>query len=254
MNRLIEIVAMSVGGLSFFLVAFVGFASLTGRDVSQVAVIGKLFPSPAPHEPDAKDPAAEGAAHDAGAADEHARGMSDAAVIEASLGVLSAWTLPSPYSSSELRALSEEIKEKRAELEEVERALARRERAVQDDEGELAERLKTLEELQKHLENLQAELSEREQAVARQEDAVLASSDSRWTSVAGVVGAIEEPAAAAARLQEYEPDEAAKILRALGDDVRAGEILNALEESRWKEYVGAYTAEKARAGGKSKKK
>jgi hypothetical protein len=46
MNRLIEIAVMAIGGLSLFLVAFVGFASLSGKDVSQVAVIGKLFPAP----------------------------------------------------------------------------------------------------------------------------------------------------------------------------------------------------------------
>ena len=40
MNRLIEIVAMTVGGFSLFLVCFVGFATLSGKDVSQVAVIG----------------------------------------------------------------------------------------------------------------------------------------------------------------------------------------------------------------------
>ncbi len=253
MNRIIEIAVMAIGGLSLFLVCFVGFASLSGKDMSQVAVIGKLFPAPPSESGEHGSAAVEGEHADAKSG-AHESSLSDAAVIEASLGVLSAWTLPSPYSSSELRVLSEEIKRKRAELEEFEHALARRERAVQDDEGELAERLKTLEQMQEHLENLQGELSEREQAVARQEDAVQAGADSRWTSVAGVIGAIEEPAAAAKRLAEYEPEEAAKILRALGDDVRAGEILNALEESRWKEYVGAYTAEKARAGGKSKRK
>lgn len=250
MNRIIEIAAMTVGGLSLFLVCFVGFASLSGRDMSQVAVIGKLFPAPAGES--GEHGAAE-AEHDDGGGKEE-KNLSDAAVIEASLGVLSAWTLPSPYSSSELRVLSEEIKKKRGELEEAEHALARRERAVQDDEQELAERLKTLEELQKHLETVQGELSEREQAVARQENAVQSNADARWASVASVIGAIEEPAAAAKRVAEYEPEEAAKILRALGDDARAGEILNALEESRWKEYVSAYTAEKARAGGKGRKK
>lgn len=252
MNRIIEIAAMAIGGMSLFLVAFVGFASLSGKDMSQVAVIGKLFPKP-PEEKDEHAAVAEiTPAEQKG--DGRARGLSDAAVIEASLGVLSAWTLPSPYSTSELRVLSEEIKAKRAELEEQEHALARRERECADSEQELQERLKTLTELQQHLQTLQAELSEREQTVARQEDAVQASADSRWSAVAGVIAAIEEPTAAAKRLQEYPPEEAAKILRAMGDDERAGEILNALEETRWKEYVGAYTAEKARAGGKGKRK
>jgi flagellar motility protein MotE (MotC chaperone) len=251
MNRIIEIAAMTIGGLSLFLVAFVGFASLSGKDMSQVAVIGKLFPAPAGE----KDEHAAGGVEHA-AADEPEKELSDAAVIEASLGVLSAWTLPSPYSSSELRVLSEEIKKKRATLEEAEHALARRARAVQDGERELEERMKTITELQRHLEGLQQELSERELSVARREDSLEAGADARWASVAGVIGALAGPAEAAKRLQEYEPGEAARILCALGDDERAGEILNAVGESRWKEYVGAYTAEKARAtaGGKGKRK
>ena len=87
MNRIIEIVAMSIGGLSLFLVCFVGFVSLSGRDASQVAVIGKLFP--ASKEPD------EQAERVAGAVEpENQESLSDAAVIESRRGVLSAWSLP----------------------------------------------------------------------------------------------------------------------------------------------------------------
>lgn len=246
MNRLIEIGAMAVGGLSLFLVCFVGFVSLSGRDVREVAVIGKLFPAPPEGEPHGEAPAGAEHAAEAGAG-EHAQNLSDAAVIEASLGVLSAWTLPSPYSASELRVLSEEIKHKREELEQRELALGRRERAVVEDEGELAERLKMLEELREHLESLQAELGERENAVTRLEDAAQASKDARWGEVAGVIGALEEPAAAAKKLLEFPPEEAAKVLRALGDDTRAGEILNQVPPADWKAYVEAYTTEKARA-------
>jgi hypothetical protein len=246
MNRIIEIVAMAVGGLSLFLVCFVGFVSLSGRDVSQVAVIGKLFPAPpAPEQTDGKlaAPAEPGA--------EQAQSLSDAAVIEASLGLLSAWTLPSPYSSSELRVLSEEIKRKHGELEQRELSLARRERAVVEDEGELEERLRTLEELRTHLETLQVELAEREVELSRAEDALQAGQDSRWAEVAGVIGALEEPSAAARRLQEFPPEEAAKVLKALGDDARAREILNQVQGAQWKEYLDAYTSEKARSSARN---
>jgi flagellar motility protein MotE (MotC chaperone) len=250
MNRIIEIVAMAVGGLSLFLVCFVGFASLAGKDVSQVAVIGKLFPAPA--EPGEGHGEEAGGEHAAEENEHQGEALSDTAVIEASLGVLSAWTLPSPYSTSELRVLTAELKQKRTELEEEEHALARRERAVKEDELELAERVKSLEEMRLHLESLQQELAEREAELERKDAAREASKDAGWAEVARVLATIEEPAAAAKRLSEYEPDEAAKILRALGDDTRAGEILNAVEGPRWKEYVSAYTAEKARAGAKKK--
>lgn len=232
MNRLLEIFAMAVGGLSLFTVAFVGFATLSGRDMSQVAVIGKLFPAPA--EPGAAEPAVP--------VDEEPRNLSDAAVVEASLGVLSAWTLPSPYSTSELRVLTQELKTKRGELEERERALARRERGVEQDERALEERRRTLEELRQRIEGLQADLAEREVELARREAAVQAGSEAGWIEVARVLAAIEDPAEAAKKLQEYEPSEAARILRNLGDEARAGEILNAVAPARWKEYVDAYSA------------
>ncbi|MEQ1895110.1 MAG: hypothetical protein ABL998_21430 [Planctomycetota bacterium] len=257
MNKIIEIVAMAVGGLSLFLVAFVGFASMSGRDVSKVALIGKLFPPPAETAGEHGESGGEHApAGESGEHDEqegHEETLSDSAVIEASLGVLSAWTLPSPYSTSELRVLSEEIKKKHAELEERELSLGRRERAVSEDEHELEERLKTLEELRTHLESMQTELTEKESELARQESSLEAGKDARWAQVALVIGGIEEPAAAAKKLQEFPAEDAAKILRALGDEARASEILNQVDQARWKSYVDAYTFEKARAG-KSKKK
>jgi flagellar motility protein MotE (MotC chaperone) len=255
MNKIIEIVAMAVGGLSLFLVAFVGFASMSGRDVSKVAIIGKLFPPPA--EPAGEHGASAGEHALAGEGGEHGaeeggheETLSDSAVIEASLGVLSAWTLPSPYSTSELRVLSEEIKRKHTELEERELSLGRRERAVSEDEHELEERLQTLEELRTHLESLQADLAEKESELARQESSLEAGKDARWTQVALVIGGIEDPSAAAKKLQEFPAEDAAKILRAIGDDARASEILNQVEPARWKSYVDAYTFEKARAGKK----
>ena len=81
MNRIVEIVAMTVGGLSLFLVAFVGFVSLSGRDVSEVAVLGKLFAAPTGG---GEGPVA-GEEH-ATEADHAPQDLSDAAVVEASLG------------------------------------------------------------------------------------------------------------------------------------------------------------------------
>jgi flagellar motility protein MotE (MotC chaperone) len=240
MNRIIEITAMAVAGLSLFLVSFVGFAALSGKDMSQVAVIGRLFP--APPEPGAGDARADAPAS-AGAPSE--KGLSDEAVIEASLGILSAWTLPSPFSTSELRALSEALEHEGRELDQREQALARREKLVQEDEQELEERLRTLEELRTRLEGLQQELAERDVELARREDAALAGEEARWAEVGRVIGGLED-AQAGKRLLEYEPQEAARILRALGDDERAGEILNQVQGTRWKEYVDAYTAGKAR--------
>jgi len=235
MNRIIEIVAMVVGGLSLFLVCFVAFAAMSGRDMSQVAVLGKLFPAPVAHDE---------AQHEDGGERQpsHKNELSDTAVIESSLGLLSAWTLPSPYSTSELRGMSEELKHKLDELDQREQALDRRERDLQTSEQEVEERLRTLEELRKRLESLQAEIAQREQDVSGKEDAARMGREAHWTDLAAVIGGIDDTSVAAKRLQEFEPAEAGEILRALNDDERASEILNAIDGALWKEYVAAYTA------------
>jgi flagellar motility protein MotE (MotC chaperone) len=248
MNRIIEIVAMVLGGLSIFIVCFVGFVAMSGKPVSQIAVIGGLFP--AAHPPESGQEAGHdgGGTHEAAAID--TRGgdqshMSDSAVIESSLGILSAWTLPSPYSTSELRQLSAEIKQRHEELEAREQALARRERAVQDDERGLDERRESLEGLRKHLESLQKEIVLQEQALDRKVEVSQAGENARWAEVARVIAGLENEEAGK-RIQEYGAAEAAKILQAIGDESRAGEILNQVPGASWKEFVDAYTAEKAR--------
>ena len=236
---------MTVGGLSVFLVCFVGFVALSGRDVSQVAVIGKLFPEPPKPQDEHGAPAA------GTAKPEEKHELSDAAVIEASLGVLSAWTLPSPYSTSELRHLAEELKHRQEELEARELGIARREREVQENEREVEERMKSMEELRVHLEGLQQELATEESELARKRDAAAAGEDARWAEVGRVIAGLED-AEAGKRLQEYGPADAARILRSLGDDERASEILNQVQGPRWKEFVDAYTAEKARSTARRK--
>ncbi len=246
MNRLIEIAAMVLGGASLFTVCFVAFVTLSGRPIHEVAVIGKLFPAP---EEGREERAVEGEGPEG--QETAPRNLSDAAVVEASLGLLSAWTLPSPYSTSELRVLSEELKEKRAELEERERSLGRRERTVQEQERGLEERARSLEELRALLEQDEEELLAREQTLARGESAASAAEDARWAEVGRVLEGLEDEQAGK-RLLEYTPQEAARVLAGMEDEQRAGEILNQVQGARWKEYVDAYTAAKARAPSRRK--
>lgn len=252
MNRVIEIVAMILGGLSIFLVFFVGFVAMSGKPVSEIAVIGKLFPAAHPAEEGQETGHESAGGHDAEGAPgrTEASHLSDSAVIESSLGILSAWTLPSPYSTSELRQLSTEIKHRHEELEAREQALARRERAVQDEERGLDERRESLEELRKHLESLQKEIVLQEQSLSRKAEASMAGEQARWGEVARVIAGLENEEAGK-RIQEYSAAEAAKILRAMGDETRAGEILNQVPGASWKEFVDAYTAEKARVASRN---
>ena len=248
MNRIIEIAVLLAGGLSIFTVCFVGFVALSGQPMSEVAVIGKLFPAPEEGDAAEGEPAAE----------EHAQSepeheLADAQVLDASLGVLGAWTLPSPYSTSELRMLSDEIKRKLRGLEERESALREREHATADREEDLLERGQTIDKLRAELELYEQELAEREQAVARREQAADDAEGARWAEIARVLAALEDEDAGQ-RLLEYSPADAAHILASLGDEARASEILNQVQGPRWKEFVDAYTAERARAPAPKRKK
>jgi hypothetical protein len=245
MNRLIEIAAMLLGGVSIFTVCFVGFVALSGKSMSEVALVGKLFPAPAEH-------AAEGAAGEehANAAPEYEDGageqeLTDSQVLDASLGVLGTWTLPSPYSTGELRSLADEVKRKLRELDGRESALRERERNAAEREQDVAERLKTLAKLRAELELVEQELAGREQALQGRELALADGEAARWSGIARVLAGLEDEEAGQ-RLLEYSPADAARILAALGDETRASEILNQVQGPRWKEYVDAYTAERAR--------
>ena len=246
MNRIIEIAVMLAGGLSIFTVCFVGFVALSGKDMSEVAVIGGLFPGP---EEDADGGAPADAEHEEPAEHE----LADAQVLDASLGVLGAWTLPSPYSTSELRMLSDEIKKKLRTLEERESALREREHTAAEREEDIVDRGKTLEKLRAELELYEQELAEREQAVARREQAANDAEGARWAEIARVIAGLEDEDAGK-RLLEYSPADAAHILASLGDETRASEILNQVQGPRWKEFVDAYTAERARRPAPKRKK
>src|SRR5262249_20789211 len=147
---------------------------------------------------------------------DHKHALTDSQVLDASLGVLGSWTLPSPYSAGELRELSDEVKARQHGLDERAASLDQREHGVQEQSDALAERFKTLENLRASLESYEAELAEREQALERKESAAEQRQTAKWSEVARVIASLESEEAGK-RLQEYSPEDAARVLRALGD-------------------------------------
>lgn len=243
MSKLIEFAAMALGGLSLLAVSFVAFTMVSGTDMRDVAVIGKLLPQV---ETDG-EPAGEPASNDR-LPDPPKR--TDQQLVEASLGVLGTWSLPSPYSHNELQALAEELKMRRSRLELRENDLDVREGELRAEHELIAERHRTLEAMKAELEAFQSELTLREQELLREEKAVADSRTERWKGIARVIAGLETEAAAT-RLKAFEPVEAARILGQMGDE-QATTLLNELDGAVWKDYVDAYTDHLAELGGKRK--
>ncbi len=247
MNRIIEIAALLLGGVSFFAVCFVGFAAISGTPLNEVALIGEFVAAPEAGDEDI-------AHEDEPASDENAdqpKEPEHAPVVQSGLGMLSTWSLPSPFSSQELEELVDEIKTERLELDQREAQLALRESEIQEQEGLLAEKTATLGNMRKELEVYEGALATREFEVRRLEEEADERADLRWSQVGGVFAALD-PEEAGQRLGQYSPAEASRILRAM-DDEKAVEILNQLQGDRWKEYVDAYTQASKTTASKGRK-
>src|SRR5262245_22730687 len=210
MNRLIEIAAMVLGGVSLFAVCFVGFLTMSGKPLHEVAVIGRFFPAPA--GPEAGSGGGDQPPGDAGAAQappsERPKDLTDPQVLDANLGILGAWTLPSPYSASELRTLQDQLKTRLRGLDEREAAVAAREHQVQEQVDALQEREQNLEHLRASLESYEAGLSEREQSLQLKEGAAEQRQQAKWAEVARVLAGLPDEDAGK-RLLEYTPEDAA---------------------------------------------
>jgi flagellar motility protein MotE (MotC chaperone) len=229
MNRILEIAAMALGGLSLFAVCFLGFATMAGVPLHQVALIGNLFPEP-PEMPEVIEidelepmPAALG---------------SDTRVYEASLGVLSAWTIESPFSGAELKSLAEELKLKREQLRQEIKELDRRKGEIDAREEALAEQFTALDEIRAKLEAFETELLLRAEEVARDE-AVKASQDERVFMKLGELFTQLTSAEAKLRLTAYSTADATKILLHLPEK-RAVEIINLFKGDEYLEYSRAW--------------
>ncbi|HED67087.1 MAG TPA: hypothetical protein ENJ09_16210 [Planctomycetes bacterium] len=238
MNRFIEILAMALGGLSLFSVCFFGFAILTGRPLSGIPGIGEAFKSHELQIPASETtaPSTEEAA--AGTLDREPRSKED--VVSAGIGVMGAWSLPSPYSQVELKSLADELKSKLAQLDARREDLERREAELDEKELAAREQYDLLESMRKHLEDYEAELDLRAQEIRRDEEAYTAKQRQVWADQATVLKALSDDLAGK-RLLTYTPQEAAHILRSMEPE-KATKILNAVPNDSWKEYVDAYTA------------
>src|SRR5262245_14972336 len=215
MNRLLEILAMALGGCSLFAVCFLGFASMAGVPMHDVAVIGRFFPEP--EAPPEEHAAVESAPAEPGE-------PSDQEVLAASLGALGAWSLTPPFTAQELKGLADELKLKRLQLEQGLRDQNERAKELDSREAMLVEQFQALEDLRARLEAFEQELQLRSQEVEREETAAGVQEDRKWKNLADLFSGLDAEEAGR-RLTAYPPAEATKILLRLEQDL-ALEILN----------------------------
>jgi len=236
MNRLLEILAMALGGCSLFAVCFLGFASMAGVPMHEVAVVGRFFPEP-------EAPPAEHAVVESSPADQGP--PTDQEVLATSLGALGAWSLTPPFTAQELKGLADELKLKRLQLEQGIRDQNERAKELDARESMLMEQFQALEDLRARLEAFEQELLVRSEEVARGEAAASVQEDRKWKNLADLFGGLDAEEAGR-RLTAYPPAEATKILLRLEEDL-ALEVLNTLTGDRYLEYAEAWAAASAAA-------
>ena len=230
MNKAVKLAAIGLGANALFATTFVGFALMRGAALHEIPLIGKLAAAPTEVEPATEPPGPEQLDPE----------KPFPPVRTANAGVFDVFRLEAPYSGRELSKLVDELKSKRmeverrlAELETLDEHLAERQRV-------LDEQFRTLQQMRTGLEEFEAELEARAAEVARDEASREQRGAARWSTLAGLFeeGDAEE---LSTRLMEYEPADAARVLKALPDE-RARQLLGALPEAQWKDYAEAYSA------------
>ncbi len=237
MTRVIETGVLALGGISLFAVAFVGFARLSGAPLEEVAVIGPLFSA----DPDEEEqvPSLEEDWEDVFTTEEQ--------VVEANLGILGAYNLPSPFSEIELQEFAAEIKQSKLKYDQLLDDLATREEDLALKAEQVDRQMKSLIELRDHLDAWEAQLDLRSSEIARDETTTAPSEQTDKGPAVGnpaqVAVMFEEGKAddMALRLAKYSAQEASEILKNLSP-ARAAELLNELPDDKWREYVDAYSA------------
>ena len=250
MNRVIEIGAMILGSASLLLVSFLGFAVMSGVPLHEVAVIGGLFEGP-PVE-DAEE-GADGSEFPVDGASERSPTRSPESVVAGSMGLMSAYSLPSPYTQVELQELADEVKGLSLRLDARRIELDRREADLRATEESFEQRILALEDLQQSLDRFQRELLERELEVKRDEDAEDLSEVQRFAEIATALETFEKDDARIGLLLSYEPDEAAMILVALDEKVRNSSFAGMsarLSAEKMREYLEAFSSALQRLGSK----
>jgi len=227
MGKFVEILAMTLGGISLFAVCFLGFAITSGKALDEVPLIGPLLMEDTPEmDPDADLTPAE-------RIPTSMRPETD--ILQHTSGVLQTFSVQSPYSQSELKELADTLKETRMKLdrrildvESESESLALRNEGLNDREERLETFKQQLEARARELTLREAEVKNEERIASEKEQLVYVNKANSLSQL--------QPAEAVTRLATYQVEEIARILHAMKTEP-ADMIVKALPQERWEEVV-----------------
>ena len=230
MNQLLKYLAYSIGAFVLFTGSFLGFAAFSGTPMHELALVGRFFPEEKSlvDEPESEDPLVQ-VEQDARPAEQ---------VIQEAALPLHAFLLDDAISAPELARLQSELKTLIRSNETRAAALDEREKDLDLRARHYEDRWAEMEAIRTNLMRSEIELEERRGEVARDEAAQAARENASWKSLAAIF-AEGKAKSLTPRLIQYEPLNAAKILRAL-PEARAAELLQEVPPDRYVEYTEAY--------------
>ena len=163
LNKILEYVAYAVGGIALFLASLLVFALTAGVPAHQVAIVGGLFPEPAPTTNDAvvsKDPNEQPARPKI-----QAKTLDE--VIQGTISRLPTQAVASPFESNELESLVSDVKRLKLQYERYLDSIKNRELEVADRSLALEERAKLLDDFMNQLDHREKEISLRQAELRR---------------------------------------------------------------------------------------
>ncbi len=247
MNNPLKIALFGAAGATLFLVSYVGFAKVVGADMSRLPVVGGLFSAPpSVNAVDDETATEDGPSAQADAAQLTETRARELRTPQRAASIIDFFTVQAPFSSEELKRVSDELLASANRLELERRELALRESALDERQEKLDEDFATLTRLQTSLDDWASELRQRSLELDR-DASIKLESDARVHARIGELFAEGDPEELVTRLGMFAPDEAAKILVTLSPD-RANKLLAAMKvDERWLEYAEAYAARAAAA-------
>ena len=235
MKKIVQQSLIGAGALGLFAASYVGIAVISGAPLHEVAIVSAFVDAP-------EDTGLEGG--------EVAEAATDAPVtpeptgnelLEANAGLLGAFMIESPFTATELRKLEGELKRKLREMTIERESLEVRSLELDEWETSLRERQAELADLRTKLEALESSIELRMAELSRDEAAQRDRELQGWKDLAKLYKT-GEAEVNARMLAEESPEDAALILRELGDE-QAGEILRLMNPlSTRQKYADAYRA------------
>ncbi len=234
LNKIIEITAYAVGGVSLFLVSFLVFALAAGVPANEVAILGNLFPEPAPVPEVAEGEEGENARP-------KIQPKTPEELIQDTIGRLPTHTARSPFQDGEVDELVAELKRLKLENEQLRKDYEDRIAALDEREGGLDEQAALIQELMAALDVRQGEIALASQELERDQVVADEAEVEKFKKIAATFAGKGDVAKLVRRLENYGADDGARILANL-EEKRRTELLNAMPEASSNEFTDAWAS------------